>query len=60
MTQWEENHHQYQVAGVPKKELARRFNIDVKTVRRALEQTAPPKRRTAKRPSRMDFLPRRA
>jgi transposase len=54
MTQWAEIRHQHQVDGVPKKELARRFDIDVKTVRRALKQATPPKRRTAKRPSRMD------
>ena len=41
MTQWAEIRHQHQVDGVPKKELARRFQIDVKTVRRALQQAAP-------------------
>jgi transposase len=54
MTQWAEIRHQHQVDGVPKKELARRFQIDVKTVRRALQQAAPPKRRPTKRSSRMD------
>lgn len=54
MTQWAEIRHQHQVDGVPKRELARRFNIDVKTVRRALQQATPPKRRPTKRPSRMD------
>ncbi len=54
MTQWAEIRHQHQVDGIPKKELARRFKLDVKTVRRALQQATPPKRRKARRPSRMD------
>lgn len=59
MPQWAEIHHQHNVEGVPKKELARRFNIDVKTVRRALQQASPPKRKPSRKPSRMDrFRPK--
>ncbi len=59
MSQWAEIQHLHQVEGVPKKELARRLQLDVKTVRRALQQAKQPKRRSAKRPSRMDeFRPK--
>jgi transposase len=38
MSQWAEIRHMHEVAGVPKKEVARRLGLDVKTVRRALER----------------------
>ncbi len=34
MTQWAEVRHLHLVQGVPKKEIARRLKLDVKTVRR--------------------------
>ena len=41
MSQWAEIRHLHLVDGVPKKEIARRLKLDVKTVRRAVErQTA--------------------
>jgi transposase len=54
MSQWAEIRHQHFVEGVAKKELARRFGLDVKTVRRALVQETPPARRPVRRPSRLD------
>ena len=42
MSQWAEIRHLHLVEGVPKKEIARRLRLDVKTVRRAVDnQTAP-------------------
>lgn len=59
MSQWAEIRHQHQVDGVPKKELARRLRLDVKTVRRALQQPTQPRRKATKKPSRMDpFRPK--
>ena len=41
MSQWAEVRHLHLVEGVPKKEIARRLRLDVKTVRRAVDkQTA--------------------
>jgi transposase len=54
MSQWAELRHQHFVAGVSKKALARRFDLDVKTVRRALESKEPPQRATAARPRLLD------
>lgn len=56
MTQWAEIRHQHEVLGIPKKEIARRFEIDVKTVRRALASDGPPKRATPPRSRRLDPL----
>ena len=42
MSQWAEIREMHLVEGVPKRELARRFNVDVKTVRRAIATGAPP------------------
>jgi transposase len=42
MSQWAELRHMHLVDGVPKKELARRFGLDVKTVRRAVACEEPP------------------
>ena len=46
MTEWAEMKHQ-EAQGVTKKEIARRFRRDVKTVRRALARAAPPTARKA-------------
>jgi transposase len=55
MTEWAEIRHQHVVEGVPKRELARRFGRDVKTVRRALTQSeAPQSRRTPPRGQLLD------
>jgi len=55
VSQWAEFRHLHLVDGVPKKEIARRFELDVKTVRRALERSDPPsERRDPKRPRRLD------
>ena len=47
MSQWAEIRQMFYADGVPKKEIARRFGLDVKTVRRALERDAAPLRRTS-------------
>jgi len=44
VSQWAEIRHMHEVAGVPKKEVARRLGLDVKTVRRALERKQAPVR----------------
>ena len=44
MTQWAEIRHLHLVDGVPKKEIARRLKLDVKTVRRAIGRSTPPVR----------------
>ncbi len=55
MTQWAEIRHMHHVDGVPKREVARRLDVDVKTVRRALEgDEAPTKRRSPRRGCRLD------
>ena len=38
MSQWVEIRHLYLVEGVAKKRIARRLQLDIKTVRRALER----------------------
>jgi transposase len=45
VSQWAEIRHMHIVDGVPKKELARRFGLDVKTIRRAVGQEAFPAKR---------------
>ena len=45
VTQWAEIRQMHWVDGVPKKEVARRLGLDVKTVRRALERVEPPHQR---------------
>lgn len=45
MSQWAEIRHMFAVDHVPKKEIARRLDLDVKTVRRALARAAAPRRR---------------
>lgn len=54
MSQWSEIRHMHLVDGVSKKEIARRFGLDVKTVRRAIESGEPPERRPAPRNGRLD------
>lgn len=55
VTQWAEIRQLHLVEGVPKKELARRFDLDIKTVRRAVASSTPPKRRqTKRRPKALD------
>ena len=44
MTQWAEIRHLHLVEGVSKKQIARRLQLDIKTVRRAVEQPTPPVR----------------
>ena len=44
MSQWAEVRHLHLVEGVPKKEIARRLKLDVKTVRRAIGRPTPPVR----------------
>ena len=44
MSQWAEVRHLHLVEKVPKKEIARRLRLDVKTVRRAVDQQAAPVR----------------
>ncbi len=54
MTQWAEVRHLHLVEGVPKKEIARRLKLDVKTVRRAIGRSTPPVRVSPPRPSILD------
>ena len=44
MSQWVEVRHLHLVEGVPKKEIARRLKLDVKTVRRTIGRPTPPVR----------------
>jgi Transposase and inactivated derivatives len=55
VSQWAEIRHMHLVDGVSKKEIARRFDLDIKTVRKALSRAAPEQsRRDPKRPRRLD------
>ena len=54
MSQWAEVRHLHLVEGVPKKEIARRLKLDVKTVRRAIGRSTPPVRVSPLRPSTLD------
>ena len=54
MSQWAEIRHLHLVEGVPKKEIARRLQLDVKTVRRAVDQPTPPVRVSPPRVSSLD------
>ena len=47
VTQWAEIRHMHLVGGVPKKEIARRLGVDVKTVRRAVVQERAVEKRTS-------------
>ena len=50
MSQWAEVRHLHVVEGVPKKEIARRLKLDVKTVRRATGRPTPPVQVSPPRP----------
>ena len=54
MSQWAEVRHLHLVEGVPKKEIARRLKLDVKTVRRAVGRQTPPVRVSPPRPSSLE------
>jgi len=55
MSTWAEIRHLHIVASVPKKQIARRLRVDVKTVRRALTaESAPTKRQSPKRGRKLD------
>ncbi len=45
VSQWAEIRQMFLVDGIPKKEIARRFGLDVKTVRRAVAREETPARR---------------
>lgn len=47
MSQWTEIRHMHDVDGVPRREIARRLGLDVKTVRRALARTTAPTERAS-------------
>ncbi|MFQ5745213.1 MAG: IS21 family transposase [Acidobacteriota bacterium] len=54
MSQWAEIRHMHLVDGIPKKQIARRLELDVKTVRRAIERPEPPARAAVPRCWRLD------
>ena len=54
MTQWAEIRHLHLVEGVSKKQIARRLQLDIKTVRRAVEQPTPPVRASSPRVRSLD------
>ena len=54
VSQWAEVRHMHEVERVPKKEIARRLDLDIKTVRRALEQKV--RREKRRSPSRGSML----
>ena len=54
MSQWAEIRHLHLVEKLPKKEIARRLKLDVKTVRRAIGRPTPPVRVSPPRPGTLD------
>ena len=54
MSQWAEIRQMHVVDGVPKKQIAERLGLDIKTVRRAVAQTTAPARRAVSRPRHLD------
>ena len=54
MSQWAEIRHMHLVDGVPKKEIARRLKLDVKTVRRAVGRQTSPVRVSPQRANSLD------
>lgn len=52
VSQWAEIRHMHMVQQIPKKEVARRLGLNIKTVRRALDSAEAPVRRTTERRSR--------
>lgn len=55
VSQWAEIRHMHMVQQIPKKQVARRLGVDVKTVRRALDSSEPPiRRKSSPRGKRLD------
>ena len=54
LSQWAEIRQMHVVDGVPKKQIAERLGLDIKTVRRAVAQAAAPARRAVSRPRHLD------
>jgi len=54
VSQWAEIRHMHMVQQVPKKQVARRLGVDIKTVRRALDSQEPPVRISEQRSRRLD------
>ena len=54
MSQWAEVRQMHVVDGVPKKQIAERLGLDIKTVRRAVAQATAPARRAVSRPRHLD------
>ena len=54
MSQWAEIRHQHLVEGVSKKQIARRLQLYIKKVRRAVEQPTPPVRASSPRVRSLD------
>ena len=54
MSQWAEIRHLHLVDGLPKKEIARRLKLDIKTVRRAVDQQTAPVRMSRQRANSLD------
>ena len=54
MSQWTEIRHLHLVEGVAKTQIARRLQLDITTVRRALEQPRPPVRASSPRVRSLD------
>ena len=54
LSQWAEIRQMHVVDGVPKKQIAERLGLDIKTVRRAVAQAPAPARRAVSRPRHLD------
>ena len=54
MSQWAEIRQMHVVDGVPKKQIAERLGLDIKTVRRAVAQATATARRAVSRPRHLD------
>ena len=54
LSQWAEIRQMHVVDGVPKKQIAERLGLDIKTVRRAVAQATAPARRAVSRPRHLD------
>ena len=54
MSQWAEIRQMHVVDGVPKKQIAERLGLDIKTVRRAVAQATAPARRAVSLPRHLD------
>ena len=58
MSQWAEIRQMHVVHGVPKKQIAERLGLDIKTVRRAVAQATAPARRAVSRPRKVRLMGR--